>query len=112
MLISAFSLSLFLFYFSQDIITADFCHHYLHFSPTSIVLKLPCGVALDLLRYWDCQPVRFVCCARARPGERADGLAWGRVFFCVALECGDGDEDEDDGDEDDGEDAESVEKAY
>ncbi|KAJ3523702.1 hypothetical protein NM688_g8683 [Phlebia brevispora] len=73
----------------NDLITADFCHHYLHFGSESIVLRLPGGISIDLLRYWDGQPVRFVCCQRAREGEQTDGLPWGKVFFCVALECED-----------------------
>ena len=34
-------------------ITADFCHHYLDFSGDGIVVRLPCGIAIDLLRYWE-----------------------------------------------------------
>ena len=66
--------------------TADFCHHYLEFGTESIVLRLPCGIALDLLRYWDGQPVRFVCCERAKPGSPKP---WGDVFFCVVVEKAD-----------------------
>ena len=46
------------------------------------MLRLPGGISIDLLKYWDGQPVRFVCCERARGGE----LPWGKVFFCIAIE--------------------------
>ena len=78
--------------FLQDLITADFCHHYLHFGSNSIVLRLPGGISIDLLKYWDGQPVRFVCCERAKKGERTDGLPYGKVFFCVAMESVEDDE--------------------
>ncbi|KAI0346419.1 DUF1769-domain-containing protein [Trametopsis cervina] len=70
----------------KDLITADFCHHFLEFGEDSIILRLPGGISIDLLRYWDGQPVRFVCAERAKPGENADGTPWGRIFFCVAIE--------------------------
>ena len=71
---------------TQDLITADFCHHYLHFGSNSIVLRLPGGISIDLLKYWDGQPVRFVCAERLKKGEKGvDGLPYGRVFFCVAM---------------------------
>lgn len=69
----------------QDLITADFCHHYLDFSEDSIVLRLPCGIAIDLLRYWDGQPIRFVCAERNK-GPSADRTPWGRIFFCIVME--------------------------
>ncbi|KAI0701391.1 DUF1769-domain-containing protein [Cytidiella melzeri] len=70
----------------KDLISADFCHHFLEFGHDSIILRLPCGLSIDLLRYWDGQPVRFVCAERAKPGENMDGAPWGRIFFCVAIE--------------------------
>ena len=73
-------------------ITADFSHHYLEFGEDSIVLRLPCGIAIDLLRYWDGQPVRFVCCERAK-GSSKNKTPWGRVFFCVVVERVDDDSD-------------------
>lgn len=76
----------------QDMITADFSHHYLEFGEDSIVLRLPCGIAIDLLRYWDGQPVRFVCCERAK-GSSKNKTPWGRVFFCVVVERVDDDSD-------------------
>lgn len=69
----------------NDLITADFCHHYLDFSSESIVLRLPGGLSIDLLKYWDGQPVRFVCCERAK-GKGAEKAPWGRVLFCIAME--------------------------
>lgn len=72
--------------YEQDLLSADFCHHFLEFGRDSIVLRLPCGLSIDLLRYWDGQPVRFVCAERAKPGEKHDGTPWGRIFFCVVIE--------------------------
>jgi len=72
----------------EDIITTDFCYGFLEFSP-SLTLRLPGGISFDLLRYWDGQPVRFMCCERktspeASPSESSD--PWGRSFWCVAIE--------------------------
>jgi len=67
----------------DDLITADFCHNHLHFSPDSVALQVPGGLTIEMLKYWDGQPVRFVCCERARPG---DPEPWGRVFWCVVFE--------------------------
>jgi hypothetical protein len=55
------------------------------------VLRLPCGLSIDLLKYWDGQPVRFVCCERAK-GPNAAKQPWGKVLFCVAMVKEDGDE--------------------
>ncbi|VDB91308.1 unnamed protein product [Peniophora sp. CBMAI 1063] len=68
----------------EDIITGDFCHGYLSFTP-SVTLNLPGGISFDLLRFWDGQPVRFTCCERKRPDDEGDE-PWGRVFFSVAIE--------------------------
>ena len=70
---------------SQDIITTDFCYEYLHFRPEGITLQLP-GISIDMLRYWDGQPVQFVCCER---GDAETGRPWGRVFWCVVIEMTD-----------------------
>ena len=40
---------------------------------------------MDLLSHWDGQPVRFVCCERAK-GKPAEKSPWGKVLFCVAME--------------------------
>jgi Protein of unknown function (DUF1769) len=58
----------------------DFCYGFLEFNP-SLALCLPGGVSFDLMKYWDGQPVRFVCCERKR-SEAVEG----RVFWCVAIE--------------------------
>ncbi|PPR04581.1 hypothetical protein CVT24_012009 [Panaeolus cyanescens] len=87
----------------QDIITTDFCYGFISFAP-SLALQLPGGLSFDLIKYWDGQPVRFVCCQRK--GSRAAGEAstldeeedgdsddpWGRVFWCIAIEIADDDD--------------------
>jgi len=71
----------------SDIITTDFCYGFIEFSPT-LSLRLPGGVSFDLMRYWDGQPVRFVCCERKDPADvqGEDDTPWGRIFWCVAIE--------------------------
>ncbi|KAJ3800523.1 hypothetical protein GGU11DRAFT_814664 [Lentinula aff. detonsa] len=70
----------------EDIITTDFCYGFLEFAP-SLTLRLPGGISFDLLRYWDGQPVRFMCCERKDAAESsADSEPWGRSFWCVAIE--------------------------
>lgn len=91
----------------DDIVSTDFCYGFLEFSP-SLSLRLPGGISFDLMKYWDGQPVRFVCCERKRTvgtstsgeegeghGERRGGgdgaigdddVPWGKVFWCVAIE--------------------------
>lgn len=75
----------------------DFCYGFLEFSPT-LSLRLPGGIGWDLTRYWDGQPVRFVCCDRADDslaGGNDGSDPWGKVFWCVAIEpCEDGHEEE------------------
>lgn len=70
----------------RDLLTADFCHGFLSFP--SITLRLPGGLAFDCLKYWDGQPVSFVCCERA-PGGKGPG----RMFWCVVFEVVQDDED-------------------
>lgn len=85
-------------------VTTDFCYGYLSFSPRGVALSLPGGFSLDLLRYWDGQPIYFVCCERAAPqpgGGRGQPL--GKVFWCVAVEVLDGEEEDDDDDKDEDE---------
>lgn len=72
-------------------ITTDFCYGFLEFNP-SLALKLPGGVSFDLMRYWDGQPVRFMCCERKAAGGDSGSVPWGRVFWCVAIEIVDGDD--------------------
>ncbi|KAJ3712674.1 hypothetical protein C8R42DRAFT_686559 [Lentinula raphanica] len=70
----------------EDIITTDFCYGFLEFSP-SLTLRLPGGISFDLLKYWDGQPVRFMCCERKQHNAGKDeGEPWGRSFWCVAIE--------------------------
>ena len=91
----------------QDVLTTDFCYGYLSFSPSGVALSLPGGFGLDLLRYWDGQPIYFVCCERAGPqtGPEA-GQPLGKVFWCVAVEVLDGEEEDADGE--DGEDEDEA----
>ncbi|KAG5650490.1 hypothetical protein H0H81_012061 [Sphagnurus paluster] len=76
----------------QDVVTTDFCYGFLEFSPR-LALRLPGGLSFDLMRYWDGQPVRFVCCERG-PGsgaggqEGVEGDPWGEVYWCVVIEMG------------------------
>ncbi|KAG6884434.1 hypothetical protein C0992_006335 [Termitomyces sp. T32_za158] len=74
----------------QDVLTTDFCYGFLEFSP-SLALRLPGGLSFDLTRYWDGQPVRFVCCERKRrEGAQGDNkLPWGQVFWSVVIEMAD-----------------------
>ncbi|KAH8108758.1 DUF1769-domain-containing protein [Phellopilus nigrolimitatus] len=64
-----------------DVITTDFCYGFITFP--SLTLCLPGGLSFDLSKYWDGQPVRFVCCARPRDGE---SMSEAPVFWCVAIE--------------------------
>lgn len=85
----------------SDLITTDFCHGFLSFAGQSggPQLDLPGGLSFDLGRYWDGQPVRFVCCERKEDGEAGSGEPWGRPFWCVAIEmANEEDEDEEGGD--------------
>ncbi|THH26539.1 hypothetical protein EUX98_g7649 [Antrodiella citrinella] len=71
----------------QDVITADFCWGYLNFTPDGISARIPGGFTLDLMKYWDGLPVRFVCCERIPKGELVDGKPWGKVLWCLAIEA-------------------------
>jgi len=66
----------------QDLISVDFCYGFIEFTPT-LSLRLPGGICFDLMRYWDGQPVRFVCCDRPRAG---DPKPWGEIFWCLVIE--------------------------
>ena len=46
----------------QDELATDFCYGSLTFP--RITLSLPGGINFDLMKYWDGQPVRVVCCER------------------------------------------------
>ncbi|KIJ61855.1 hypothetical protein HYDPIDRAFT_176829 [Hydnomerulius pinastri MD-312] len=82
----------------EDLISMDFCYGYLEFSPT-LALRLPGGLSFDLVRYWDKHPVRFVCCERKRPSIWKEDTEQpvGKLFWCVAFEMADDDEDEEPG---------------
>ena len=54
-------------------------------------LRLPGGITIDMMKYWDGQRVPFVCCERLRPGEHRDE-PWGRIFWCIVIEAVDEDE--------------------
>jgi len=47
----------------------------------SLTLKLPGGISFDCMKYWDKQPVTFMCCRRG-----ADGKGPGDPFWCVMFE--------------------------
>lgn len=66
-------------------VTTDFCYDFLQFSHDGIALRLPGGITIDVMKYWDGQPVRFVCCERATKGEPSD-RPWGRILWCVVIE--------------------------
>jgi len=68
----------------QDLITTDFCYGFLKFP--ELYLILPAGISFDLKKYWDGQPVRFVCC------ERQEGDQEARTFWCVVFEIDEDDE--------------------
>lgn len=66
-----------------DVLTTDFCYGFLAFP--ALALTLPGGLSFDLTRYWDGQPVRFVCCLRPKQDE-GESVQDARVFWCVAIE--------------------------
>ena len=72
-------------------------------SSTYLIRGLIGGLSFDLMRYWDGQPVRFVCCERASGGGKRDAngvrlgdanatgdedeeLPWGKVLWSVCIE--------------------------
>lgn len=79
---------------ASDIIEADFCHGFLSFDQ-GLALSLPIGISFDLMKYWDGRPIRYVCCERSKEGDGP-----GPVFWCVAFEIM---QEEDEGDEEDAE---------
>jgi len=105
----------------NDLITTDFCYGFLSFP--SLSLNLPGGISFDLMKYWDGQPVRFVCCERPRrpnlsPASSRSGSSSslksfgsgssgssksekklkgpGRAFWCVVIQVVQDDEVDDD----------------
>ena len=69
-------------------LTTDFCYGFLSFP--SLALNLPGGISFDLKKYWDGQPVRFVCVERRRRDAGAEE-GWeddeDRMFWCVVFEA-------------------------
>lgn len=51
-------------------------------------MKIPGGFSFSVARYWDGQPVRFVCCERPSGTDAQE--PWGRVLWCVSIELGEG----------------------
>ena len=47
------------------------------------------------MRYWDGQPVYFVCCERSADPTTETGRPLGRVFWCIAIEVLEGEAAED-----------------
>jgi hypothetical protein len=87
----------------HDILTMDFCHGYLEFSP-SVILRLPGGISFDAMKHWDGQPVRFICCKRKKtsleagasaPGSGSDAESdpYGDILWCVQFELVETEED-------------------
>ena len=74
---------------AQDVVATDFCYDFLQFRHEGVTLRLPGGISIDLMKYWDGQPVRFVCCERLKKGERTAEQPWGRVLWCVVIEPAD-----------------------
>lgn len=73
-------------------LTTDFCYGFLSFP--SLALNLPGGVSFDLKKYWDGQPVRFVCVDRHRVRqdgedgeEEGEGDVDENMFWCVVVEA-------------------------
>lgn len=74
----------------NDLITTDFCYGFLEFSP-ELALKIPGGISFNLTKYWDGQPVQFVCCKRRKlpDDERLgnqEGVPWEDFFWCVSIQ--------------------------
>lgn len=86
---------------AQDLISIDFCYGFLEFNP-KLVLRLPGGITFDLMKYWEGQPVRFVCCERKQSsnGEEDDGSPTGKLFWCVSIELAEDEEAKDGATED------------
>jgi len=81
----------------NDLITTDFCYGFLEFSP-ELSLRIPGGISFNLTKYWDGQPVRFVCCKRRellddQPSRNQGGDPWGQFFWCVSIQLEEQEED-------------------
>ncbi|KAF9787872.1 hypothetical protein BJ322DRAFT_1018585 [Thelephora terrestris] len=76
----------------NDLITTDFCYGFLEFSP-ELALRIPGGISFNLTKYWDGQPVQFVCCKRRKLPDDEDsgnqeGVPWEEFFWCVSIQLG------------------------
>lgn len=68
-------------------ITTEFGYGFIEFSP-ELAVKIPGGLSFNIARYWDGQPVRFVCCERSAAEDAQE--PWGRVLWCVSVELDEG----------------------
>jgi len=74
----------------NDLIATDFCYGFLEFSP-ELALRIPGGMSFNLTKYWDGQPVQFVCCKRRKlpngegPGDQ-EVDPWGEFFWCISIQ--------------------------
>ncbi|KDQ13405.1 hypothetical protein BOTBODRAFT_33710 [Botryobasidium botryosum FD-172 SS1] len=77
----------------SDVLTTDFCYGFISFP--HLYLNLPGGISFDLVRYWDGQPVRFVCCKRSSQGAvPADD----EMFWCVEIRMAPSEDEHESGD--------------
>ncbi|KIJ36353.1 hypothetical protein M422DRAFT_34310 [Sphaerobolus stellatus SS14] len=78
----------------KDVLTTDFCYGFLTFP--NLALSLPGGISFDLKKYWDGQPVRFVCVERQSEqgsDDTSSGSGEGsyeseedeRMFWCIVI---------------------------
>jgi hypothetical protein len=71
-----------------DILATDFCYGFLELDH-GLVVRLPGGLSFSITKYWDGQPVRFICCERQKTMENENEQdPWGRVFWCISIERG------------------------
>lgn len=73
-------------YTPEHVLQVDFAYGYFQFP--ELTLALPGGISFDLKKYWNHQPVRFVCCERG-----LDGLGPGELFFVVQFDVVEDDDD-------------------
>ncbi|KDN41693.1 DUF1769-domain-containing protein [Tilletiaria anomala UBC 951] len=57
----------------EHVLTADFCNSFIDFNTLRLELPYTGGMGFDLKKYWDGQPVRYVC------KDKSDGT----VFFFI-----------------------------
>ncbi|GFZ46921.1 hypothetical protein JCM24511_04146 [Saitozyma sp. JCM 24511] len=66
-------------------VSMEFCNGYLDFNTLSLSLPAGFNMTFPLLKYWDGQPVTYVC-QRRGTATSASGPADGKVFWSVAFE--------------------------